>query len=169
MKQQKATNVTWHSHAIKREERELLLKQKGVVLWFTGLSASGKSTIAHHLEKLLHEKGCSTYAFDGDNVRHGLCVDLGFTEEDRSENIRRIGEMTKLFVKGLESVANNKLMISPVCPAPISKMKKKYRYMMMIRGNINSRLKKYLNELIFHRYRSSAVHIYIDIDAVNQM
>ncbi|MFC1580597.1 adenylyl-sulfate kinase [Thermodesulfobacteriota bacterium] len=94
----KDNNVTWHQGLVTQQDREKLHGHKGAVIWFTGLSASGKSTIAHHLEKLLHEKGCSTYVFDGDNVRHGLCGDLGFTEEDRSENIRRIGEMTKLFV-----------------------------------------------------------------------
>jgi adenylylsulfate kinase len=68
------------------------------VVWFTGLSASGKSTIAHYLEKMLYKRGCSTYSFDGDNVRHGLCRDLGFSPEGRQENIRRIGEMVRLFV-----------------------------------------------------------------------
>jgi len=91
-------NLTWHEALVTQQDREKLHGHKGAVIWFTGLSASGKSTIAHHLEKLLHEKGCSTYVFDGDNVRHGLCGDLGFAEEDRTENIRRIGEMTKLFV-----------------------------------------------------------------------
>jgi len=91
-------NVTWFNGAVSREKRENLHGHKGAVIWFTGLSASGKSTIAHHLERLLYEAGCSTYVFDGDNVRHGLCADLSFTPEHRSENIRRIGEMTKLFV-----------------------------------------------------------------------
>ena len=68
------------------------------MIWFTGLSASGKSTIAHHLEKLLYEIGCSAYVFDGDNVRHGVCGDLGFSADARSENMRRIGEIAKLFV-----------------------------------------------------------------------
>ena len=71
---------------------------RGFTLWFTGLSASGKSTIAHLVEKQLHRQGCSTYVFDGDNVRHGLCSDLTFSYENRAENIRRIGEMVKLFV-----------------------------------------------------------------------
>ena len=91
-------NVTWFNGLVTQQDREKLHGHKGAVIWFTGLSASGKSTLAHHLEKLLHEKGCSTYVFDGDNVRHGLCADLGFAEGDRTENIRRIGEMTKLFV-----------------------------------------------------------------------
>ena len=93
-----ANNVTWFNGLVTQQDREKLHNHKGAVIWFTGLSASGKSTIAHHLEKLLHEKGCSTYVFDGDNVRHGLCGDLGFSEDDRTENIRRIGEMAKLFV-----------------------------------------------------------------------
>lgn len=94
----KDNNVTWFDGLVTQQDREKLHGHKGAVIWFTGLSASGKSTIAHHLEKLLHEKGCSTYVFDGDNVRHGLCGDLGFSEEDRTESIRRIGEMSKLFV-----------------------------------------------------------------------
>jgi adenylylsulfate kinase len=91
-------NITWYNGFVSREDREKLHKHKGAVVWFTGFSASGKSTIAHHLEKMLHQEGCSTYVFDGDNVRHGLCGDLGFSSQDRSENIRRIGEMVKLFV-----------------------------------------------------------------------
>jgi len=91
-------NVTWFNGQVSREDREQMHGHKGAVLWFTGLSASGKSTIAHFVEKELHQKGCSTYVFDGDNVRHGLCSDLGFAAQDRVENIRRIGEMAKLFV-----------------------------------------------------------------------
>ena len=91
-------NTTWFNGLVTREDREKLHKHKGAVIWFTGLSASGKSTIAHHLEKRLYELGCSTYVFDGDNVRQGLCSDIGFDEKDRAENIRRIGEMSKLFV-----------------------------------------------------------------------
>ena len=91
-------NVTWFDSYVNKEDREALHGHKGAAIWFTGLSASGKSTIAHHLEKLLYEKNCSTYVFDGDNVRHGLCGDLGFSENDRAENIRRIGEMVRLFV-----------------------------------------------------------------------
>ncbi|MDY6854713.1 MAG: adenylyl-sulfate kinase [Thermodesulfobacteriota bacterium] len=93
----KKNNVTWFNGYVSREDRERLHNHKGAVIWFTGLSASGKSTIAHLVEKKLHERGCSTYVFDGDNVRHGLCSDLGFKHEDRAENIRRIGEMVKLF------------------------------------------------------------------------
>ena len=93
-----SNNTTWFNGLVTREDREKLHKHKGAVIWFTGLSASGKSTIAHHLEKRLYELGCSTYVFDGDNVRQGLCSDIGFDEKDRAENIRRIGEMSKLFV-----------------------------------------------------------------------
>lgn len=94
----KATNIVWHDMNVKREDREKLLKQKGIVLWFTGLSGSGKSTVASMLEKRLYNMGKLTYLLDGDNVRHGLNSDLGFSEEDRIENIRRIAELSKLFV-----------------------------------------------------------------------
>lgn len=94
----KAKNITKFKGYITQEEREKLHGHRGFVLWFTGPSASGKSTIAHIVERELYEKGFSTYVFDGDNVRHGLCSDLGFSPEDRKENIRRIGEMVKLFV-----------------------------------------------------------------------
>jgi len=97
-KQSANNNCTWFNGFVTRENREKLHNHKGAVVWFTGLSASGKSTIAHHLEKRLFEKGCSTYVFDGDNVRHGLCSDLEFSEADRTENIRRIGEMARLFI-----------------------------------------------------------------------
>ena len=97
MKEQKATNVTWHTHRVNREEREMLLKQKGVVLWFTGLSGSGKSTIANEIAYKLHSMGHVSYVLDGDNVRHGLNKDLGFSPEDRNENIRRISEVANLF------------------------------------------------------------------------
>ena len=94
----KKNNVTWFNGYVNREDREKAHGHKGAVIWVTGLSASGKSTIAHIVEKQLHEKGCSTYVLDGDNVRHGLCADLTFCPEDRAENIRRIGEMVRLFV-----------------------------------------------------------------------
>jgi len=94
----KKNNVTWFNGYVNREDREKGHGHKGAVIWFTGLSASGKSTIAHIVEKQLHERGCSTYVLDGDNVRHGLCADLTFCQEDRAENIRRIGEMVRLFV-----------------------------------------------------------------------
>ena len=91
-------NITWFNGYVSREDRERLHGHRGGLIWFTGLSASGKSTIAHLVEKELHRRGCSTYVFDGDNVRHGLCSDLSFHPKDRAENIRRIGEMVKLFV-----------------------------------------------------------------------
>jgi len=96
--EKKSTNVVWHKMNVSREDREELLKQKGAVLWFTGLSGSGKSTVASSLEKRLHDMRKLTYTLDGDNVRHGLNSDLGFSDEDRIENIRRIGEISKLFV-----------------------------------------------------------------------
>lgn len=91
-------NIVWHPHLVSRQEREKLNAHKSVLLWFTGLSGAGKSTIGHEVEKQLNELGARTYVLDGDNVRHGLCSDLGFTEEDRVENIRRIGEVSGLFV-----------------------------------------------------------------------
>lgn len=97
MTEQKATNITWHHSVVTREDREKLMKQKGVVIWFTGLSASGKSTIAHTVEEKLYDRGILTYVLDGDNIRHGLNKNLGFSPEDREENIRRIGEVSKLF------------------------------------------------------------------------
>lgn len=97
MKEQKATNVTWHSHKVSRKEREDLLNQKGCVLWFTGLSGSGKSTVANEVAYKLHTMGKLAYVLDGDNIRHGLNKDLGFSPEDRDENIRRISEVANLF------------------------------------------------------------------------
>ncbi len=76
-------NVTWHSTIVTREDRERQNGHKGAILWFTGLSGSGKSTLAHAVEKELYSLGCQTFVFDGDNVRHGLCSDLGFSREDR--------------------------------------------------------------------------------------
>jgi adenylylsulfate kinase len=95
---QKATNVTWHEGDVTRADRGRLLGQKGATVWFTGLSGSGKSTIACALEKVLHERGLLAYRLDGDNVRLGINKNLGFSAEDRAENIRRIGEVSKLFV-----------------------------------------------------------------------
>ncbi|WP_117235816.1 adenylyl-sulfate kinase [Vibrio maerlii] len=92
----KDENIVWHQHAINKEFRANLKKQRPSVLWFTGLSGSGKSTVAGALENRLAEMGYHTYLLDGDNVRHGLCSDLGFSESDRRENIRRIGELAKL-------------------------------------------------------------------------
>ncbi len=94
----KATNITWHEGHVTRETREKLLSQKGALLWFTGLSGSGKSTIAYTLEHALVQRGHLAYVLDGDNIRHGLNKNLGFSAEDRTENIRRIGEVGKLFV-----------------------------------------------------------------------
>ena len=95
----KSTNTVWHQAAISRSDREALNKHKSVVLWFTGLSGSGKSTLAHAVEEQLHRNRISTYVLDGDNVRHGLCSDLGFSDSDRVENIRRIGEVAKLLTE----------------------------------------------------------------------
>jgi len=92
-------NVVWHHATVTRSRREKLNGHRSVVLWFTGLSGTGKSTIAHAIEEKLYQLGCRTFVFDGDNVRHGLCSDLGFSREDRAENIRRIGEMVKLFIE----------------------------------------------------------------------
>jgi len=94
---QKATNVTWQDGEVTREDRYQILRQKGATIWFTGLSGSGKSTIAVALENALFERGKLSYRLDGDNVRMGINKNLGFSEEDRQENIRRIGEISKLF------------------------------------------------------------------------
>lgn len=98
MAEQKATNVHWHEGDITREHRANLLGHKGATLWFTGLSGSGKSTVAVELEGVLNEMGVLSYRLDGDNVRLGINKNLGFSAEDRTENIRRIGEISKLFV-----------------------------------------------------------------------
>ncbi len=95
----KSENVVWHVHAVSREERERRNGHRSFILWFTGLSGAGKSTLANAVESDLYRLGCASFVFDGDNVRHGLCSDLGFSEEDRKENIRRIGEMAKLFTE----------------------------------------------------------------------
>ncbi|WP_186367176.1 adenylyl-sulfate kinase [Yersinia vastinensis] len=91
-------NIVWHPHAVTQADREQQHGHQGVVLWFTGLSGSGKSTLAGALEQALFARGVSTYLLDGDNVRHGLCRDLGFADADRRENIRRVGEVAKLMV-----------------------------------------------------------------------
>jgi adenylylsulfate kinase len=95
-----STNITWHQASITKEERRKQNGHSSFVLWFTGLSASGKSTVANALARRLFEENIRSYVLDGDNVRHGLNKDLGFSEEDRKENIRRIGEVTKLFIDG---------------------------------------------------------------------
>tara|TARA_B100000927_G_scaffold21386_1_gene16309 strand:- start:580 stop:1203 length:624 start_codon:yes stop_codon:yes gene_type:complete len=91
-------NIKWHESSINRQNLESLRGHKGMVLWFTGLSGSGKSTLANALNEALHAKKISTYLLDGDNIRHGLCRDLGFSDKDREENIRRIGEVANLFM-----------------------------------------------------------------------
>ena len=98
MTEQKATNVHWHDGEISRSDRSRLMQQKGATLWFTGLSGSGKSTVAVALEEALFERGHLSYRLDGDNIRLGINKNLGFSAEDRTENIRRIGEIAKLFV-----------------------------------------------------------------------
>ncbi|NOU00625.1 MAG: adenylyl-sulfate kinase [Gallionella sp.] len=94
-----ASNVVWHNATVTRARRESQNVHRGAIIWFTGLSGSGKSTLAHAVEEALYQRGCHTFVLDGDNVRHGLCGDLGFSAEDRVENIRRIGEMAKLFME----------------------------------------------------------------------
>src|SRR5215218_352997 len=97
MSEQRANNITWHGGEVSRADREKLLGQRGVTLWLTGLSGAGKSTIAVILERMLLERGRLAYRLDGDNVRHGLNKNLGLSAEDRAENIRRIGEVARLF------------------------------------------------------------------------
>jgi len=97
MAEQKATNVTWHEHRVSSADRQKLNGHKVAVLWFTGLSAAGKSTVANTVDHKLHARGIHTYILDGDNIRMGLNKNLGFSAEDRTENIRRIGEVAKLF------------------------------------------------------------------------
>ena len=94
----KSPHVIWHPRLVTREDRERLNKHRSGVIWFTGLPASGKSTIAHFLEKELFDRGIRAYVLDGDNIRHGLCGDLGFSREDRRENLRRIAEVCRLMV-----------------------------------------------------------------------
>jgi len=107
----KIQNITWHHAFITKEDRQRLLAQKGVTLWFTGLPQSGKSTLATEVEKALFERGHITYILDGDNIRHGLNKNLGFSPEDRVENIRRIGEVANLFRH--EGIINMTAFISP--------------------------------------------------------
>jgi adenylylsulfate kinase len=98
MQEPKSRNITWQAGEVTRADRQRVRGHKSAALWFTGLSGSGKSTIAARLEQALLSFGCSAYVLDGDNLRHGLCRDLGFSPDDRNENIRRIGEVAKLFV-----------------------------------------------------------------------
>jgi adenylylsulfate kinase len=111
MAEQKATNVHWHEHSVSKAERRQLSGHKGAVLWFTGLSASGKSTVANTVDHKLHSLGKRSFVLDGDNIRMGLNKNLGFSAEDRAENIRRIGEVGKLFVSA--GVITSTAFISP--------------------------------------------------------
>lgn len=92
-------NIIWHAATVTRERREKQNGHRSGIIWFTGLSGSGKSTLAHSVEEELHQSGCSTFVLDGDNIRHGLCSDLGFFREDRVESLRRIGETARLFME----------------------------------------------------------------------
>ena len=94
-----ASNLSWHNATVTRSRREAQNGHRGAIIWFTGLSGSGKSTLAHAVEESLHQTGCRTIVLDGDNVRHGLCSDLGFSPQSRQENIRRVGEVAKLFTE----------------------------------------------------------------------
>jgi len=96
---QKSSNVVWHETHVSRDMRETLNGHRGAVLWFTGLSGAGKSTLANAVEDRLHQMKAHTFVIDGDNVRHGLCADLSFSDTDRVENIRRVGEVANLFVQ----------------------------------------------------------------------
>jgi len=96
---EKSSNVVWHNATVTRDRREQLNGHRGGLFWFTGLSGAGKSTLAHTVEEKLYQNGYRTFVLDGDNVRHGLCADLSFSEEDRKENIRRIGHMSMLYVE----------------------------------------------------------------------
>ncbi len=111
MANEKSQDVYWHNQAVTSQDLESLHKHKGSTLWFTGLSASGKSTLANAVARTLHDMGVSTIVLDGDNIRHGLNKDLGFSPEDRVENIRRIGEVAKLFTSA--AVVNLTAFISP--------------------------------------------------------
>ena len=96
---EKSSNVVWHNATVTRDRREILNGHSGGLFWFTGLSGAGKSTLAHSVEERLHQQSYRTFVLDGDNVRHGLCADLSFSDEDRKENIRRIGHMAMLYVE----------------------------------------------------------------------
>jgi adenylylsulfate kinase len=98
-KDSKSSHIVWHHATVTRERRTQMNGHRSVILWFTGLSGSGKSTLAHAVEEQMHQMGCRTFVLDGDNVRHGLCADLGFSAKDRIENIRRVGETVKLFLE----------------------------------------------------------------------
>lgn len=96
---EKSSNVVWHNATVTRERRENLNGHRGGLFWLTGLSGAGKSTLAHSVEEMLYQNGYRTYVLDGDNVRHGLCADLSFSDDDRRENIRRVGHMSMLYVE----------------------------------------------------------------------
>jgi adenylylsulfate kinase len=96
---EKSSNVVWHNATVTRDRRELQNGHRGGLFWFTGLSGAGKSTLAHSVEERLHQEGYRTFVLDGDNVRHGLCADLSFSDDDRKENIRRVGHMSMLYVE----------------------------------------------------------------------
>ncbi|MBT8434308.1 MAG: adenylyl-sulfate kinase [Gammaproteobacteria bacterium] len=96
---EKSSNVVWHNATVTRARRESLNEHRGGLFWFTGLSGAGKSTLAHSVEEMLYQKGYRTFVLDGDNVRHGLCADLSFSDDDRKENIRRIGHMSMLYIE----------------------------------------------------------------------
>ncbi len=96
---EKSSNVVWHNATVTRERREQMNGHRGGLFWFTGLSGAGKSTLAHSVEEMLYQQGYRTFVLDGDNVRHGLCADLSFSDDDRKENIRRIGHMSMLYVE----------------------------------------------------------------------
>ena len=120
-----SSDIVWHDHRISRAERAALKHQQPCLLWFTGLSASGKSTIANALDVALFQRGYHTFLLDGDNVRHGLNRDLGFSEDDRVENIRRIGEVSKLFADAglivlsafISPFASDRLLVRNLFPA----------------------------------------------------
>jgi adenylylsulfate kinase len=111
MSETKATNIVWHAHSVTRDEREKKFGHRGCTVWMTGLSGSGKSTLANALDDALWQRGVRSYVLDGDNIRHGLNKDLGFSPEDRTENIRRIGEVAKLFTDA--GIINTTAFISP--------------------------------------------------------
>ena len=97
--QPKSSNTVWHNATVTRERRQKLNNHNSTILWFTGLSGAGKSSLAHAVEEKLHQLNCRTYVLDGDNIRHGLCGDLSFSDSDRQENIRRVGQVAKLFIE----------------------------------------------------------------------
>jgi len=111
MSETKATNIVWHAHTVTRAEREAKFGHRGCTIWLTGLSGSGKSTLANALDHALQQRGIRSYVLDGDNIRHGLNKDLGFSPEARTENIRRIGEVAKLFTEA--GIINSTAFISP--------------------------------------------------------